>query len=120
MIFIRPMLGAIGLLGLFGWGYLSWFIHKMFALGDSFSNGELFFLFVPISVFIFYLVIAIRPCRAAVALVVGIVLHLPLSFIVIPLLISGHEGPIFALALLPGFVVWIAYVYQLSLHHKAV
>lgn len=123
MTFIRFMLGGIGILGLvlfFG----VWYILMRLGNG-SFSSGftstEWRMAIAPMAAFIFYLVIAIRPCRAITALGVGIVVHIPIVFMVVPFyVLHGPMGPVYALALLPGFVVWIAYVYQLSRHDKTV
>ena len=123
MTFTRFMLGGIGILG---WGLFLgvWYILMMLGNGSfssGFTSAEWRMAIAPMAAFIFYFVIAIRPCHAITALSIGIVVHIPLVFMVIPFyVLHGPMGPVYALALLPGFVVWIAYVYQLSSHDKLI
>ncbi len=89
-------------------------------LASRVTGSDLFFGFLPVLVFIFYAVIAFRPCRALTALVVGAVLHVPLLFVVARLVRGGHESPVYAAALVFGAVVWGIYVRQLSHDDNAV
>jgi hypothetical protein len=118
------MLGAIGLLGTAGWVFLCWLGFQLKGWGDGsvsshVSSEEWLFALAPVAVFVFYLVITIRTCRALTALVVGIVVHIPLVFVLIRLFRLGHAGPVYALALLLGPVIWLVYVRELSRHDNA-
>jgi hypothetical protein len=88
-------------------------------MASRFTASEVFFGFFPVVVFIFYAVIAIRPCRAFTALVVGAVLHIPLLFVVSDFFRDAHESPVFAAALVFGAVVWAIYVIQLRRYENA-
>jgi hypothetical protein len=126
MTLTRFMLGIIGVFGFLGWCLFSWFWYVFMGWGDGFVSSEFsidewVMAIAPLVAFLFYLAIMIRPCRVITALSVGIVVHIPLVFVVVPFLVrGGPTGPVYALALLPGFLVWIAYVYQLSHHDETV
>jgi hypothetical protein len=113
MISIRRILGAIGAVGTVGWGVLFTLASMM---ASSMTGADLFLGLSPFAVFIFYVVIAIRPCQARTAFLIGTVLHVPLVFVIIHLLRVGHEAPIFAAALGVGTSVWLIYVRQLARH----
>lgn len=120
----RIMLGAIGLFGPIGWCIFCWFMYCMNRWGcgsvsSRVSGEELFIALSPMGSFIFYLVIASRPCHAMTALVVGVVVHIPLVFVVIAFLLAGGAAPFFSLAFLPGLMLWLIYVRQLSRHQNA-
>jgi hypothetical protein len=116
LIFTRLILGGIGLLGLPVWFFLSWIGYRM-----SGSGGDAFFFFlsfIPIAVFVFYLVVAIRPRYDGIVLVVGIIVHILLVPIIIFLLLAGHAGPVWAIGFLSGTMAWIVYTYRLSRQDK--
>ena len=121
----RIMLGAIGLLGFLAWGLYFWLIYKMKGLSGGpsslVSGEEWFVLLVTMMVYVFYLIITIHAFRAITALVVGVVVHiLFIFFVIIPLLQADGAGPFFFITFLPGLVLWLTYVRQLSRHQNAV
>jgi hypothetical protein len=83
------------------------------------SLFDLFCGFLPVLVFVFYAVIAIWPCRALTALVVGVVLHIPLLFVIARLFRGRHEDRVYAAVFVFAAVVWAAYVIQLRRHENA-
>jgi hypothetical protein len=99
------------MLGIFGWGFLMYVVTMM---ASHLNVSDLFFVFFPIVVFIFYGVIAIRPCRSFTALLVGALLHLPLLFVIVAWFRNAQESPLVAASLVPGAVVWGVYVRQLA------
>src|SRR5436190_18875265 len=124
MMSTRQMMGAIGLLGIAGWSFICWLAFQFRGWGDGsvsshMSSEALLFAFAPIAVFVFYFVIAVWPCRAVIAFIVGLILHVPLVFIAIRLLKIGHEAPIYVVALSVGPVVWLLYLRALARHDNS-
>ena len=81
------------------------------------SLTDLFAALFPFFVFAFYILIALRPCRAVTALVSGLILHLPLSYIILRFFQGKHA--VFGATLLLGVVLWGVYVVQLRRHENA-
>ena len=112
----RKILGTIAVVGILVWGFIMCVAALM---ASRFTASEVFYGFFPVVVFIFYAVIAIRPCRAVTALVVGAMLHVPLLFVMAAWYRDAHESLVFAAALVFGAVVWAIYVIQLRRHENA-
>jgi hypothetical protein len=109
----RNLLCVIGVVGTLGWGILAW---AGTAMTPHVRLQNLFWGFLPVLVFVFYTVIAIRPCRAFTALVVGLALHAPLLIVIARLIRGSHGDPFYGVLLLLGLPVWAAHVIQLRRH----
>ena len=114
MIRTRIILATFGLILSFIWVLtltVALVVIKHWSLTDLFAC---LFLFI---VFAFYALITLRPCRAVTAFVLGLVLHVPLSYFIVRSFKIGY--PVVGVVLLFGVIVWAIYVIQLRRHENA-
>jgi hypothetical protein len=103
----------LGFIGFFGGIYWSISATLAFMLAWHTEKKDVFFVFGTLATFVFYFVIAIRPCRGLTALWLGIVLHIPYIGAMVCLIQHGESIMRCAIVFGFGILIWAIYTFQL-------